>query len=347
MNDKLNKFLVVVFLTILIWTWAFMSKEKEESLPGVLKVSPGSNPSLLVTFSLNDNSLPQTEIPLTSLNFKGAPSKLSDLQKRFTLPLDDPKVERLDFFYDPAEYKKTAGSYTLRILDYLQGNPKIQELALSLESCTPSEVTVNIESLTEKELQVECVNKNGAQIPGAVPNPAFVKIYVRNGYEGPATVELSPQLIDAARKRPIPATPFVKLNAAGMKREAAEPVQITLKTESQLKPNSFITNKPIGIIMSQELRERFKVTIVNETKARETTTIYATAEAFKAYENMTYPLQIEIRDSDTANLSQVPSKTVIYNFPPEYVKKGEIEEPEQLPRKVDIKIEPINPPPAP
>jgi hypothetical protein len=341
MSDKLNKFLVVVFLTLLIWTWAFMSKAKERSFTGTLAVSPSTEPSLLATFFLNDSSTPLTEVPLKSLNFVGAPSKLSDLQKRYSLPLDDPDVERLNFYYDPSE--RPEGTYTLELLDYLQNNVKIQELALSLESCNPSEVTVNIEQLVEKELPVQCVNKDNVRLK-ANSDPPVVNIYVRKGYPvESATVVLTPQLIEAARKQPVSVTPYVELGVAGMKRKSANPVQITLKPEEQLQPNKFLTAKPIGVTMSQDLRERFKVTIVNDTKARETTTIYATDEAFRAYENMTYPLLIEIKDSDVADLSQASSKTIIYNFPPEYVKKGEIELTEQLPRNVEIKIESIDP----
>lgn len=344
MSDKLNKFLVVVFLTLLIWTWAFMSKAKERSFTGTLAVSPSTDPSLLVTFSLNDSPTPQTEIPLKSLNFVGAPSKLSDLQKRYALPLDDPDVERLNFYYDPAE--GTEGTSTLELLDYLQNNIKIQELALALESCTPAKVTVNIEQLVEKELPVKCVKKDNAPLTASV-DPATVKIYVRKGYPvESATVVLTPQLIEAAQKEAVSMTPYVELGVAGVKRTAANPVQIKLQTDEQLTPNRFITSKPIGIIMSQDLRERFKVTIVNETKARETTTIYATAEAFKAYEDMTYPIQIEIKPSDSI-LSQVQLKKIIYNFPPEYVRKAEIKLADQLDRQIEIKIEPINPSPTP
>jgi hypothetical protein len=345
MSDKLNKLLVVVFLTLLIWTWAFMSKAKERSFMGTLAVSP-ANPSLLVTFSLDENTTPQTEISLKSLNFTGAPSKLSDLQKRYTLPLDDPDVERLDFYYDPGE--RTGGTYTLDILDYLQKNVKVQELALSLESCNPSEITVNIEQLVEKELPIQCINKDSAPLK-ATCEPSLVKIFVRKEYNvESATVVLSPQQIETAGKEPVSAIPYVDLGVAGVKRKAPNPVQIKLQTEEQqLTPHRFITSKSIGIVMSQDLRERFKVTIENETKARETTTIYATAEAFKAYEEMTYPLEIEIKPSDVSVLSQIQLKKIIYNFPPEYVRKREIKLADQLDRQIEIKIDPINPPVTP
>ena len=345
MSDKLKKFLAVVFLTLLIWTWAFMSKAKDDSFPGTLKVSPGADPSLLVTFSLDGGGVPQTEITLSSLKFVGAPSELTDLRKRYTLPLDNPDVERLNFYYDPAGRIE---GYVLDILGYLKENGKIKDLPLALESCAPSQVTVNIEQLVEKELPVKCVNKNNVPLK-TNSDPAFVNVYVRKDYPvESATVILTPQMIETARKHPVEATPYVELGVADVRREAENPVRITLKGEGQLESQTFKTAKPIGITMSQELRAKYEVTIVDDTKARETTTIFATDEAFKAYEDMTYPLQIEIKENDIINLSQVIPKKIIYNFPPEYVRSGEIERDKtKLQVSVTIKIELLNPAAAP
>jgi hypothetical protein len=341
MSGKLNKIIVVIFLTLLIWTWAFMSKSQEHSFTGSFSVSPATDPSLLVTFSLNNNPASLTEVPLTSLNFKGDPSKLSDLQKRYNLSLTDQRKERLDFYYDPGQLAD--GAHPLNILEYLQGNIKIQDMALALESCTPSQVTVNIESLVEKELPVQCVNKDNAPLK-ASSDPAVVKIYVRKGYPvDAATVVLTPQLIEAARKQPVSATPFVELGVAGVKRNAENPVQIRLQTDDLLKPYTFKTAKPIGVIMSDLLQSKYKVTILNDSEIRDTTTIFASEAAYRAYQDVTYPILIEIRESEV-NLPQIPPKRIIYNFPPEYVRSGEIRLDEaRLPKFATIKIEPINP----
>jgi len=345
MNEKLNKFLVVIFLTLLVWTWAFMSKSQEHSFTGSFAVSPSTDPSLLVTFSLSSNPAPLTEVPLTSLNFKGDPSKLADLQKRYNLPLADQRKERLDFYYDPGDLAE--GTYPLNVLEYLKGNIKVQNLALALESCTPSQVTVNIEPLVEKALPVQFVNKDNVPLKASA-DPAVVKIYVRKGYPiEAATVVLTPQLIEAARKQPVSATPSVELGVAGVKRKSENPVQIRLQTDDQLKPYTFKTAKPIGIIMSELLQSKYKVTILNDSEIRDTTTIFASEEAFRAYQDVTYPIQIEIRESEV-NLPQIPPKRIIYNFPPEYVRSGEIRlDDARLPKFATIKIEPINPSPVP
>ena len=343
MNDKLNKFLIVIFLTLLIWAWAFMSRTQPLSISGSLEVASTTNPSLLVTFTLG-KTLPQATIPITSLNFKGAPSKISGLQKRYSLPSSNQKKERLDFYYDPAEQGRTEGAYTLELLEYLQKSSKIRELALTLESCTPLRVDIRIDPLEEKKLPIQCLDENGSLIKEAVITPAFTNIYVRKGYNASATVSLTQQQIENARKKAVSATPYVELGIAGIIRKSVETVEVTLRSEILLQPRAFQTTKPIGIFMSRELQNAYKVTILNDKELRKTTTIYATAAAFRTYENVAYPLYIVIKDSDVVNLSEIAPKTVFYNFPPEHVRSGEIEQDQtKLPRSAEIKIEPLNP----
>ncbi|MHC5093671.1 MAG: hypothetical protein ACYSO2_07200 [Planctomycetota bacterium] len=345
MSDKLKKFLVVIFLTLLIWAWAYMSLAQSETFTGTLAVSPSADPGLLVTLTL-PNSSPQTEIPLTALNFKGAPSRISDLSKRNNRPLNDQSRERLDFYYDPQENDGAEGPHTLNLLRYLQDkeNSKIHELALTLESCTPPQVTATIEQLEKKELPIQCLDENSSLIKEAVITPSFANIYVRKGYNGKASISLTQQQIENARKQPITATPYVELGVVGVIRKSAEPVEVVLQSETLLKPRTFKTTKPIGVFMSQELQNAYKVAILNDEKVRETMSIYATDEAFRAYESVAYPLYIVIKDSDVVDLSEIPPKTIFYNFPHEYVKSGQIEQDAtKLPRTAEITIEPLNP----
>ena len=341
-TDKLNKFLVIIFLALLIWAWAYMAIEKPLSRPGSLIVSSSIDPGTLVLFSLNNAASYQKEIPLTSLNFKGAPSQISDLLKRYNLPPGHEDKERLDFYYDPGE--RTESSFTLDVLDYLQKSSKVQDLALTLESCMPPQIDVRIEMLEEKKLPIQCLDGNGTLRKEAQITPAFANIYVRKGYEGPATVSLTQQQIENARRQPVKVVPYVRLGIADVVRESAEPVEVVLQSETLLKPRTFKTTKPVGIFMSERLQNAYKVTLLNDEKIRETMLIYATDEAFRAYENMAYPLYIVIRDNDVVDLSKIPPKTIYYNFPREYVRSGEIAEDEtKLPRTAEIKVEAVNP----
>ncbi|MHC5138388.1 MAG: YbbR-like domain-containing protein [Planctomycetota bacterium] len=339
MNDKLNKFLVVVFLTLLIWAWAYMSQETDQRFSGTLAVSPSIDPSRLVTITLS-NANPKTNIPLTTLNLKGAPSRISDLSKRYYLPPSNPKKERLDFYYDPQD--RSEGDYTLDLLEYLQKDGKLGDLAVTLESCLPSEATVTIEKLVEKELDVECLDKDGQPVPGSNPNPSRVKIYVRQNYPiESATVVLSPQLMETARNQPVEVTPYIDLGVAGVTREAASPILVTLQSEERLKPHTF---QPTShrFVMSPEIASRYEVELVDETFTG-TTNFMATDEAMDEYKKMQYHVRIEIRDSDE-QLSEIPPRPVIYNFPPEHFKNGDIDIVEvPVSKTATFKLIPLNP----
>ena len=338
MSDRLKKILVVIFLTLLVWAWAFMSLKEPLTRPGSLKVASASNSSLLVTFTLGENN-PQTEIPLTSLNFTGTPSKISELKTQYALPLDDKNLERLDFYYDPAE--RTESTYTLNLLEYLQKSSKVQDLALTLESCTPPEVDVKIEELVEKELPIQCVDKDGLPVDGANPVPGVVKIFVRKAYNESATVVLSPQLMDLARKQPVEATAYVELGVAGVRRESQTPVKIELQSEERLKPHNFQPTS-FRFVMSPEIASNYEVELVNETFTG-TTNFMATDEAMDAYKKMQYHIRIEIRDGDEL-LSEIPPRPVIYNFPPDHFKNGDIDIVEvTVPKTATFKLIPLNP----
>jgi hypothetical protein len=99
--------------------------------------------------------------------------------------------------------------------------------------------------------------------------------------------------------------------------------------------------------MSEQLQSKYKVTILNDSEIRDTTTIFASDEAYRAYQDVTYPILIEIKESEV-NLPQIPPKKIIYNFPPEYVRSGEIRlDDARIPKTATIKIEPINLSPEP
>ena len=344
MSDRLKKNLVVIFLTLLIWAWAYMQLEESRPFTGTLEVSSSADPSLLVTLSLAEgNPLPQTKILLTSLNLQGAPSPLSELKKRYDLPLNDKNKEAFDFYYDPAEHGRTEGTYTLDLLEYLKKSSKIQDMKLTLESCTPPKVTVIVDQLVEKELPIECRDENGSLIPDVKITPAaFAKIYVRKGDNDPVVVKLTQQQRETARKQPVEVTPYVELGMAKVRREAASPVQIALQSEARLIEQPFQPTS-IGFVMSPKITGSYKVELVNETKVTESLQIKTTPEAKEAYQKMQYHILIEIRDGDEL-LPEISLRPVIYNFPPEHFKKGDIDIVEvPVPKTATFKLIPINP----
>ena len=289
MSDKLIKFLVVVFLTLLIWTWAFLSLGKSETFSGSLEVSPASDPSFLVSFVVDGDDRGR-EVPLR-LQFKGVPAKITELLSRteWVAP-GNPKKERLNYQYDPREYGHTEKKlYPFYLLDFLQQNSKTKELALTLEKCFIDQksvewIEVNIEVLQKKPLSVVCLKENGIEIEGAVIEPARVEMYVQDNYNKPAYVTLSAQQIEWARQneKPVRAKPYVEM--ASERREVSEPVSVTLQKTSllELESKPFQTTKPIGIIMSQDIQNAYKVIIENDGEIRSRIQISATNQAFDA-----------------------------------------------------------------
>lgn len=65
MADKAKKFAAVVFLTLLIWAWAYLSLERQVSMGGSIELSPAAGPEYLVAFKGGDTAFP------LKLTFKG------------------------------------------------------------------------------------------------------------------------------------------------------------------------------------------------------------------------------------------------------------------------------------
>ena len=347
MSDKLKKILAVVFLTLLIWAWAFWSEEDEKTFSGSLQVSPATNPALLVSFIVDGKDWGQ-EVPL-GLVFKGVPTeirKLDDSLAKNVSP-DNPRQERLNYQYNPADYGFTETKrYPFNLLEFLQDKSKTKELALTLESYTVNErpvgqTEVNVEVLLKKQLSVVCLKENGTEIPGAITDPTRVEMYVRKGYNiGKAYVTLSVQEIELAQQQHLVSVkPYVEMRA-GLERYAQQEVEVKITKETLqadiLQP--FQKPRGVGYIMSDNLLGKYMVKMDSGSEsALRTINFRATDEAAEAYKKLRHPILIEIRDEDAFDLTtEIPPKEIIYNFPPEYVAKGEIELGDPRPPKTAI-----------
>jgi hypothetical protein len=339
MSGKVSKFLAVVFLTVLIWWWAYTSQEQTDTLTGTLEKSPTADTSLLVTFIRKNSNTPVRQVVLEVLNFKGAPSKIADLRRRVRLPQTDPEKERLNFYFMPVE----PGSYTLDLRDYLQKSPKMREFALTLESIEPSQVLVNVDKLVEKRLSVQVLDENGMpSLRSATVEPAWVNVYVRPNYSGPAVVKLSAAQIQTARERPLTVKPYVEMGVAGIIREADQAVEVKIQSAQLLDSKPF-QPQTIGFCMSPEVAGKYTVQLLNETDLKSRVQIRGSEAALAEYQKRPYHILIEIRPGDE-RLAEIPPRPVIYNFPRDFVRKGEIELVESTAEKTaQFKLIPINP----
>ncbi len=334
MAGKVQKFAAVIFLTLLIWTWAYLSVERQISLWVTIEVSPAAGPEYLVQFE------GQSSFPV-KLTFKGPPTKVSQIERRYRTAHMDPLQEKLIYYYMPQDYGHTStGTYSLDLMDFIRQSPTARELALTLEACEPPRVTVNVEVLVPKQLVVQCVDENGSPLAAADVQPGQVQMYVRPDYTGPAYIRLTAQQIAAARQNPIRQRPYVDLGPTGPRRFADQEVRISLPTTELLNEYPF-QPQSIGFIYSRTstIPSRFRVQIENESDLR-TIHIRATEEAYEAYRRMRYHLLIEIREEDAA-LGEIPPREVIFNFPREFVRKNQIEA--TAPKTAVIKLVPLTP----
>ena len=50
MSEKIRKYAIVIFLTFLVWAWAFNELEKVETRPATLNIANSPDSDTLVTF---------------------------------------------------------------------------------------------------------------------------------------------------------------------------------------------------------------------------------------------------------------------------------------------------------
>lgn len=331
MQDWIKKFVAVLFLTLLIWAWAFLSLETEQPWVVTLKTAPAAASDYLITFNKGQEQIDNLRLTVT-----GAPAKISALVARY-------RSEKPEFFYDPKEFgHDKGGDFKLDTTEYFRRNPKISEYALTLASCIPDRIDVKVEKLTPKLLVVQCIDENGAAIKHESIEPTQVEIAVRKEYTGAAYVMLTASQLERARRLSVTEKAYVEI-APGKRQYAENMVKITLPATEPLKEQVF--QPMIGYVISPALLGKYKIELLNESELKTIRNIRATDKAFEAYKKQRYHFLIEIRDGDES-LSEIPPRPVIYNFPSEFIKDGQIEAPNP-PHQAQIKLTPLAAPAVP
>ncbi len=315
MVRKINygKILLVIFLTVLIWVWADLALDEEHIIPSVtISVAKSTDPSLWVSFN---------EEPVVSVDnvvLKGPASRIGNARRK----LNDGSLV-LEFFLVAEQQGLTdPGEYSLDVLAFLKKSGKIRDLGLTVESCDPNTLSVNVVELVKRRLAVKCFDEDQNLIKGAIIEPPQVDIFVRQDWVGDAKVQLTRREVEQARVEAVPKKPYVKL-APGETREAAGTVDITAPPEEDRLSDDTITPATLGITLSLTLQGKYDVEIENLPEVIGGITIRATPEAKRAYEEMRYQVILEIDDED-ARSTEPLRKELIYNFPAEYVRKDEI-----------------------
>jgi hypothetical protein len=313
-KPKYGKIVIVVFITILIWICADLALDEELPVSNVKIRVIKSNPQLWVSF--DDASF----VTIEEMVLKGPLRKIADIRRKL-------EEERLEIDFDATKEKMNEpGSYPLSLLPFLQKDEQIKRLGLKVESCKPEMLSVKVVRLVNRLLDVKCVDEDQNPLGEATVEPAQVEMLVPEGWgqeKHIAEVLLTPREIEQARVSPIEETPYIRL-AAGQTREAPKPVNITMPSQPDRLSNYTITKTTLSIALSQTLLGKYDVKVTNMEEVLSYIAIKATPEAKQAYEMQSLPLRtLYILDEDR-DAPEEPKREIYYNFPEEYVSRGEI-----------------------
>jgi len=311
-NIKYGKILVVVFITVLIWVWADLAKTEELTVSNAtISVAKSTAPGLWVNF--NEKS----SVSISKVVLKGSASKIADVARK----LKDARLT-FDFALDVAQQgMDSPGEHTLIVADFLKKTDLIRHLGLTVESCQPEIILVNVVGLVKRTLNVRCVNEDQITIDAAV-EPAQVEAPVPENWSGYAEVKLTPLEIKQARASAIEKIPYIEL-ATGQTRQTPTTIKITIPPEEDLLRLDTITAARLGYTLSTNLQGKYRVEVTNLTEVMSPIAIRGTPEAKRTYEGMLYQVILEIDDED-AKAAEPLRKELIYNFPDKYLRKDEI-----------------------
>jgi len=314
MAKKTNygKILVVVLITILIWIWADLALEDEFSVSsGIISIAKSTRPNLWASF--ND----QSSVSINKIALKGPASKIADAKQK----LKEGSIV-LEFFLDPEQEEAMLSPNELDVVTFLKQSDRIRQLGLTVKSCDPNRLSVNVVKLAEKSLAVKCVDESQNPVKTETIEPAQVNMFVPLDWVGDAKVSLTRSEINQARLSAIEKVPYIEL-APGQTRVSAKPVKITTPPEEDLLADYTITTARLRFSLSPILQGKYKVVVDNLEELIRAITIRATPDAKRAYEKMPYQVILEIDDED-AKSTEPLRRQLVYNFPPEYDRRDEI-----------------------
>lgn len=319
---KYGKIAIVIFLTILIWVWTDLSLEDTEPVSNVtISITKSSEPSIWASFKDEDGS-PVSSISNVNIQLKGPTSKISEVRRK-----KEDGLLNFEFFLDVEQEGMVApGEYPLDVLSFLRKSYQVKQFGLTVESCVPEVVTVSVVKLVEKPLLVQCFDQDRISVKTESIDPPRINMFVPEDWAGEkltAQVILTPGEIEQARHVTIKKIPYIEL-ITGQTRQAATAVNIRAAPEGGLSEQT-IEAAILGIQMSVNLQGKYNVEVINYNEVVSSFTILATLEAKQAYENLPFQMTLNILDDEEKKLGQDLRKRVVYNFPEEFVRKGEIE----------------------
>jgi hypothetical protein len=318
---KYKKIAVVVFLTALIWVWADLALDTEHPVPRTTIRMGISRPNLWISFA------GESAVDINNVILKGPVSKINEAKGIIG---KDP--QKLEFILDTEQQERLGltrhGKYELKVQDFFRNYDWIHPLGLSIPSCEPNAVEINVVELVEKQLTVRVQNPDRVFLEPETVDPSEVVMYVPRNWGGEALtayVILSQSEITRARKEAITKTPYIEL-ATGQSRQAKTPVKIKMPLEVDPRIQSPIAQPILGFVYSDNTQGKYTAE-VEKLEEVLNITIRATEAARQAYERVPFQVTLIILDEDIkyAEEGREIQRDVVYNFPEEFVKRNEIE----------------------
>jgi len=338
-KKKINygKIMAVVFITVLIWVWADLALDESFSVSKInINITKSANPDLWVSFS------DASSASINKVVLRGPASKVADVKRR----LNDGSLV-LKFFLGPEQTEIVAspGEHNLNVLTFLRQSDQIKQIGLTVQSCEPETISVNVVRLVKKPLTITCVDETQNVIKAVTIDPKQLDAFVPEDWSGEkltANVLLARREIDQARLSAVEKTPFIEL-APGQIRELQATVKITLPLEEDLLVDYTITTARLRFSLSPNIQGKYKVVVDNLDEVIRTITIRATADAKRAYEKMPYQVTLQIDDEDAVSTEPL-RRNLVYNFPEDYIRRDEIRL-NQQPVTARFKLTPLTPTP--
>lgn len=332
---KYGKIAIVIFITVLIWVWADLALDETLLVSNIpVIVAKSTNPALWVSFG------EKPAVSISNIVLKGPASRIGDVRRKLNAG-----GLTLEFFLDAQqEGMVSTGEYNLDVLSFLRKSDQIKQLGLTVESCEPDKLTVNVIELFKKSLSVKCFDESRIPLEAESIEPSKVEMFVPDYWGGEkliAEVKLGRREIDQARVSAIEKTPSIEL-APGQRREASTAVKIKMPPAEDVLKNYSITAATLGFSLGANLQGKYTVEVINLNDVISPIAIKATPQAKQAYEGMRYQVILEVDDEDVK--SEESRREVVYNFPPEFVRKGEIIL-NQPPVQARFKLVPFSSPP--
>jgi len=318
---KYGKIAIVIFLTVLIWVWADLGQDEEWPVPKLaISVAKSADPALWASFEGQDESL-ASSVSINNIVLKGPASRIADVKQMWNRGSLD-----LGVFLAPEQEQMTEpGGHPLDVLTFLKRSEKIRRLGVTIESCEPKTVVVQITKLVEQLVTVECFDESGVPQKAQV-KPEKVNAFVPVDRTLTAKVRLTSSEIKQARSSAIKKKPYIEMPDR-QTIEVSTDVEIIMPPAEDVLRNYTVKAPKLLFALSPTLQDRYKVEVTNWNEVIRGFTIRATLEAGRAYESQPFQMILCILDGDEKNQDE-QSKPVIYHLPEDFVRRDEIKVPE-------------------